>query len=103
MKWLKRGLLGIAGIIILVFLVIYAGSEYVIKKKHVAETRTFDLVEEAPDTGEGERLARVFGCYRGCHGKDMEGDIAFDEPPFFRAVAPMAAVSGACPREVLPA
>jgi len=88
MKWLKRGLLGLVGIVILVFIVIYAGSEYVIRKNHVAELRVLVLPVAETVPGEGERLAQVFGCYRGCHGRHMEGQVAFDEPPFFKAVAP---------------
>ncbi len=88
MKWLKRGLLGVAGIVILVFVVIYGGSEYVINKSYIAKPRVFKLPDTGLDLAEGERLAQVFGCYRGCHGRHMEGDLAFDEPPFFRAYAP---------------
>lgn len=88
MKWLRRGLLGIAVIILLAFLVIYGGSEYLINKKYEPESRAFNLTVAGPVYGEGERLAQVFGCYRGCHGRHMEGDVAFDEPPFFRAVGP---------------
>lgn len=88
MKWFKRGLLGIAGVMFTALAVLYAGSEYVINKHHVTEPRAVVLPDAGPAHGESERLAQLFGCYRGCHGRHMEGDIAFDEPPFFRAVAP---------------
>ena len=88
MKWLKRGLLGIFGIIVSVFVVIYAGSEYVISKDRSYESRVSVMNGSGSLPGDGERLAQEFGCHRGCHGRHMEGDIAFDEPPFFRAVAP---------------
>jgi len=88
MKWLKRILLGITGILLVAFVVIYAGSEYVIHKNHATESRLIVLLDAGYDPAEGERLAQVFGCYRGCHGRHMEGTVAFDEPPFFKAVAP---------------
>lgn len=88
MKWLKRVLLGISGVIVLVLVVIFAGSEYIFYKNYVSEPRALVLPNTGPADGESERLAQVFGCYRGCHGRHMEGDIAFDEPPFFKAVAP---------------
>jgi len=88
MKWLKRGLSGIAGIVLLALAVIYGGSEYVYHKNHAIESRPVVTLETEYSPGEGERLARVFGCFGGCHGRRMEGDIAFDEPPFFKASAP---------------
>ena len=39
MKWVKRVLLSLVGLSLLVFVVVYAGSEYVIRKTYVAETR----------------------------------------------------------------
>lgn len=88
MKWFKRVMVGIAGIVVLVLAVIFIGSEYVINKNHASEPRAVVLPDTGPADGESERLAQVFGCYRGCHGRHMEGYIAFDEPPFFRAMAP---------------
>lgn len=87
-KWLKRALLGIAGLVLLVFLLIYATSEYIIHKDHSSRPRELSLPESATGLAEGERLAKVFGCFGGCHGRDMEGDVAFDEPPFVMAVGP---------------
>jgi len=37
---------------------------------------------------EGQRLARVYGCLEGCHGKDGAGMVFFDEPIVARLVAP---------------
>ena len=88
MKWLKRVLLGVTGIIVVVLVVIFGGSEYVIRKHHDAESRPVIALDTAYAPAEGERLAQVFGCYQGCHGRHMEGMIAFDVEPFFRAVAP---------------
>jgi mono/diheme cytochrome c family protein len=36
----------------------------------------------------GERLARVRGCFGGCHGERFEGQVFFDEPGVARLVAP---------------
>jgi mono/diheme cytochrome c family protein len=40
------------------------------------------------DVGEGERLARILGCYGGCHGTTLEGGLFFDEPRVARVTAP---------------
>jgi len=88
MKWLKRILLGVAALLLLLIAAFYASSEYVIRQHYTAEPRALDLADVQPVPGEGERLARVFGCYRGCHGRYMEGKVAFEDPAFLRAVAP---------------
>lgn len=88
MKWFKRILLGVAGLAILLVAAFYASSEYVIRQHYAAEPRVLHLADVEPVPGKGERLARVFGCYRGCHGRYMEGKVAFEDPAFLRAVAP---------------
>jgi len=88
MKWIKRVLIGIVGLAVVVIAGFYASSEYVINQHYTAKPRTLDLADFQPGPGEGERLAQLFGCYRGCHGRHMQGDLAFDEPPFMKAVAP---------------
>jgi len=88
MKWLKRVLLGVTGLVLLLIVAFYASSEYLIRQHYTAQPRALDLADVTPTPGEGERLAQVFGCYRGCHGRDMEGNVAFDDPAFLRAVAP---------------
>jgi mono/diheme cytochrome c family protein len=40
------------------------------------------------DVVEGERLARILGCYGGCHGTTLEGGLFFDEPRVARVTAP---------------
>jgi len=37
---------------------------------------------------EGRRLATVRGCFGGCHGKNAEGAVMFDQPLIARIVAP---------------
>lgn len=88
MKWIKRGLIGVATLILLMLVVIYAGSEYIMRENFVPEQRGLVMSEPASVLAEGERLATLYGCYRGCHGRHMEGIVAFDEKPFVRAFAP---------------
>jgi len=88
MKWFKRILLGAAGLVLLAIAAFYASSEYLIRQHYTAEPRVLSLADMEAVPGEGERLARVFGCYRGCHGRHMQGNVAFEDPSFLRAVAP---------------
>ena len=69
-------------------LAVYIGSERIIHRKY-----SVPLAEIAvPDTPEavaaGERLARVYGCYGGCHGTRFEGHMLFEEANVARLVAP---------------
>lgn len=57
-------------------------------------TRIYDAplaevpVRDGPaQIAEGERLARIRGCI-GCHGREMEGKVFFDQPFVARVVAP---------------
>jgi mono/diheme cytochrome c family protein len=79
MKWLKRILLGLAATLMLGVVILYGWSEAIIRKGYSAETRAVTLSSAAEVIAEGERLAQVFGCFHGCHGKDMEGDVFFEE------------------------
>ena len=57
--------------------------------------RTFDIPGAHVDVGddeatiaEGERLARLRGCYGGCHGKTVNGAVFFEVPDGTAVVAP---------------
>jgi cytochrome c553 len=88
MKWFKRGALALAVVISLAIAVLYLWSSLLIGKKYPAELRTVEVSDDPLVIQNGERLAQVFGCYRGCHGKDMEGKVFFEEFLLGRFVAP---------------
>lgn len=88
MKWVKRTLLGLLALLILAVLVIYAWSAVILNASYEAEPRSL-LLSSRPDViAHGERLAQLFGCYHGCHGRDMEGQVFFEEWYIARLVAP---------------
>lgn len=80
MKWLKRILLGLLGLVLLALGVLYAWSGFIIGKEYTAQPRTVEISANPEIIEEGERLAQVYGCFHGCHGADMEGDYFFDDP-----------------------
>ncbi|MDX1555660.1 MAG: hypothetical protein R3212_06515, partial [Xanthomonadales bacterium] len=88
MKWLKRILLSILALALLAVGTLYAWSATIIGKEFPAERRELSR-STAPDVlAEGERLAQVFGCANGCHGRNMEGTLAFEAPFVGRFYAP---------------
>ena len=81
----------IAGIIVLAIaagLVVYIASNRALHRKY--EIPLTDVaVPSAPEAiAEGQRLARIYGCYGGCHGKRFEGNMLFEEAHVARLVAP---------------
>jgi cytochrome c553 len=88
MKWVKRILLGIVALVLLAIGTLYAWSAVIINKKYPVEQRTVELSSDPAVLEEGERLSQVFGCFHGCHGRDMEGNVVFEEDWLGRFVAP---------------
>ncbi len=88
MKWFKRILLGILALVLLAVGTLYAWSAVIIGKEHPVTARSVTLSSAPEVVAEGERLARVLVCFNGCHGKDMEGILFFEQPLVGRFVAP---------------
>jgi mono/diheme cytochrome c family protein len=88
MKWLKRILLVLLMLPVLAVAAIYVRSEMILAKKYPPEPYSITLSTDPDVIAEGERLAQVTGCFHGCHGADMQGDIFFEEQWVGRFVAP---------------
>ncbi len=88
MKWIKRILLTLVLVLLLATGVIYAWSSMIIKREYTAETRNI-LPSSRPEViARGKRLAQVFGCFYGCHGEDMEGEVFFEGWAVGRIISP---------------
>lgn len=87
-RWVKRVLLGVLGLALLGLGTVYAWSSSILMKSYEATPRAIPWTEAPEALARGERLAQVYGCFHGCHGADMEGDVFFDEPLFGRGAAP---------------
>lgn len=87
LKWLGYLMAALAGLAACGVIAVYAVSEY--RLSHVYETPPFDsaIPDDAESIAEGQRLAQLRGCYRGCHAR-LEGQVFFDEPWLARVVAP---------------
>ncbi len=79
----------LAGIVATAVLVIYIGSELVLRRRYPGVTgHPVSLPQDSLSLSEGKRLARVYGCGPGCHGPQSAGEVLFDEPVVARLVAP---------------
>lgn len=94
MRIVKRILVGIVGVIVLLGVILYAGSEIVLRKGHAAADVKIAVPTDAAAIAEGGRLARVTGC-RNCHGKDGQGSVMVDDPMLGRIAPPSLAVIAA--------
>jgi mono/diheme cytochrome c family protein len=73
---------------LLLLAAVYVGSERILRRRYAVGLPTVTLPVDSNALIEGERLARVRGCFGGCHGERFEGKVFFDEPGVGRLVAP---------------
>ncbi|MGK2962194.1 MAG: c-type cytochrome [Gemmatimonadaceae bacterium] len=92
LRWLRNGLLGLVGLLVLLGAGIYVASELKIREKHNTAGRPVTVPSDAASIAEGERLARITGCL-GCHGNNLEGEMFIDEPILARIAAPNLTVA----------
>jgi cytochrome c553 len=94
MKLLKRIAIGVALFVVLAIIVVYGGSEWIIRKSHAVSAPKIAADKTPAGVAEGARLASAIGC-RGCHGPEGHGRVIVDVPGVIHiappALAPVAA------------
>lgn len=88
MRILKRITLGLIAVIVLAVLVIYAGSEWTIRRGRDVALTPITVPHDAASIAEGGRLAKITGC-RDCHGKNGGGEVLVSNP-MLGTIAPPA-------------
>ncbi|MDX1380764.1 MAG: cytochrome c [Xanthomonadales bacterium] len=79
-RWAKRIGLGLLALLVLAVAGTWAASAVLLNKRYEHEARDIHIPGDPVSIAEGERLARVFGCFEACHGRDMQGGDLFDVP-----------------------
>jgi cytochrome c553 len=95
-RWLRRiGIVlgGAAGLLGVAAMVVYVWSERVIDRHYSLPTAMASIPQDAASIVEGRRLATVYGCMDGCHGKQGRGVLFFDVPAIARLNAPNLSVA----------
>lgn len=87
MRIVKRILIGLAAVILVFVVVLYAGSEWVIRAGHAKAEANIAIPTDAASIAEGGRLARVTGC-RNCHMENGEGRVMVDDAMLGRIAPP---------------
>jgi mono/diheme cytochrome c family protein len=79
MRIVKRILVGLAAVILVCVVVLYAGSQWVLSAGHSTPDIAIAVPKDAAAIAEGGRLARVMGC-RDCHAPDGQGTVLVQDP-----------------------
>ena len=77
----------LVALIVVAYAVVYLLSERILRRAYVVPGVAISIPTDAGAIPEGRRLATLHGCF-GCHGKNAEGAVMFDEPMIARIVAP---------------
>jgi cytochrome c553 len=87
LRWIGRGLVGLAVFVLFLVLGGFAASEAMIRWPHRAETPALAVSGDPAAVARGRRLATIMGCHD-CHGADLTGRLFFDQMPVARLAAP---------------
>jgi mono/diheme cytochrome c family protein len=88
LRWLGWTAAALVVLALLAAAGIYVGSERVLRRTYDVALSDIAVPDSPLTTAEGERLARLRGCFGGCHGSRFEGHLFFDQPNVARLVAP---------------
>lgn len=95
-RWLRRVGIALGAMVALAGLAavaVYVGSERIIDRRHPLPEDTVSVPEDAASIDAGRRLAALYGCTNGCHGRNGEGVLFIDDPAVARLVAPSLAAA----------
>jgi mono/diheme cytochrome c family protein len=88
-RWIVVVLSSLLALIVVACAVVYIMSERILRRTYdVPAVAAISIPTDAESIAEGRRLATIRGCFGGCHGKNAEGVVMFDEPLIARIVAP---------------
>jgi cytochrome c553 len=88
MYWLGMAIGTLAALAVAAYVVVYVVSERELRRTYPIPTTAVLLPSDPAALAEGQRLATIFGCFSGCHGRQAEGIVFFNEPKIARIVAP---------------
>ncbi len=86
-RWLRFILIAIATTVAVAIIVVYGGSEYMLRQRHPLAGKAVPLPTDSASLAVGQHLVTLRGCL-GCHGHRGEGEIFFSEPKIATLVAP---------------
>jgi mono/diheme cytochrome c family protein len=88
LRWIGIALGGLVGLAVVAYAVVYVVSERILRRTYEVPAVSLSIPTDQESIAEGRRLATMRGCFSGCHGREAEGEVMFDEPMIARLVAP---------------
>ncbi len=88
LKRLGRGVLALVILLMVALLIVYAMSERTLRRTYDTPVTEFVIPGDFASIAEGERLARIRGCFNGCHGPEAQGEVFFEDRLFGSATTP---------------
>jgi len=88
LRWVAVVLGTFVGLAVVAYAVVYVLSERVLRRTYEVPPVAIAVPSDEASIAEGRRLATIRGCFGGCHGKQAEGAVMFNEPMIARIVAP---------------
>jgi len=88
LRWTGIAVGSLLALIIVAYAIAYIASERILRRTYEVPAVALSVPTDADSIAEGRRLATTRGCFNGCHGKNAEGAVMFDEPMIARIVAP---------------
>lgn len=87
-RFLGLALAGLAALALVAAGLVYARAEWLMRRNYDVPLIDFEAPQDPVSVAEGERLARLRGCFGGCHGRELEGGLLFQEDWVGSVVAP---------------
>ena len=88
LRWIGIALGSVVVLGGIAYAVAYVLSERILRHTYDVPVVAISIPTDPASIAEGRRLATIRGCVGGCHGKQAEGAVMFDEPMIGRVVAP---------------
>jgi mono/diheme cytochrome c family protein len=88
LRWMGIALGSLVAVAIIAYAVVYVHSERLLRHSYEIPTVSISIPTDPESVNEGRRLATIHGCFAGCHGKEAEGAVLFDQPIIAHVVAP---------------
>jgi mono/diheme cytochrome c family protein len=88
LRWTGMALAALGGLVVVAAIAIFIRSEAALSRSYEVPAVSVQVPRDADSIAAGRRLATVYGCMDGCHGRNGEGGLFFDEPLVARLTAP---------------
>jgi mono/diheme cytochrome c family protein len=88
LRWIGAGFGSLVALAVVACAALYIRAELILRRTYDFPVVAVAIPTDAASVAEGRRLATIRGCMGGCHGKEIEGIVMFDQPLIGRIVAP---------------